>query len=83
MGFCFYLGPKVGWVHRNQGAGRDMWGHSNSYLGCPRFPRKEKFMGGASVVAYLEAVTHPAPCLRKMGFFEMDALAIRSLRPVS
>ena len=40
-------------------------------------------MGGASVVAYLEAVTQLASCLQKMSVFEMDALAIRSLMPVS
>jgi hypothetical protein len=66
-----------------QGTGRDMWGHSNSYLGCPVFPRKENLMGGASVAAYLEAVTQLATCLRKMSIFEMDALAIRSVMPVS
>ena len=47
------------------------------------FPRKENLMDGASVVAYLEAVTQPAPCLQKMSVFEIDTLAIRSLMPVS
>ena len=82
MGSRFYWGPKVGWLRRNQGAGSDMWGHSNSFLGCPGFPRKENLMDGASVVAYLEAVTQPAPCLRKMSVFEMDTVVIRSLMPV-
>ena len=40
-------------------------------------------MDGASVVAYLEAVTQPAPYLQKMSVFKIDTLAIRSLMPVS
>ena len=40
-------------------------------------------MDGASVVAYLEAVTQPAPCLQETSVFKMEALAIRSLMPVS
>ena len=40
-------------------------------------------MDGASVVAYLEAVTQLTPRLQKMSVFEIDTLAIRSLMPVS
>ena len=40
-------------------------------------------MDGASVVAYLEAVTQLTPRLQKTSVFEMDALAIRSLIPAS
>lgn len=82
IGVLLLFGSK-GRVVTQEPGGRKRHVGSNSYLGCPRFPRKENFMGGASMAAYLEAVTHPAPCLRKMGVFEMDALAIRSLRPVS
>ena len=52
-----FLGVQ-GWggvVKQEPGAGRDMWGHSHGYLGCPRFSRKENLMGEAGVGAYLEA----------------------------
>ena len=58
-----------GWggvVMQEPGAGRDMWGHSHGYLGCPGFSRKENLMGEAGVGAYLEASIQLTMCSCKM-----------------
>ena len=57
------LRSKLGWLGRNQRAGRDIWG----YLGSPRLSRKENVRGGAGLGAYLEAIIQLAKCLFKMG----------------
>ena len=60
------LESKGGVVKREPGAGRDRWGHSHGYLGCPRFSRKENLMGEAGVGAYLEADIQLTVCSCKM-----------------
>ena len=57
----------MGWLGRNQRAGRAMWGPSLGYLGFPRFSRKKNVMSGAGLGAYLEAVIQLAKCLFKTG----------------
>ena len=61
------LRSKLGWLGRNQRAGRDMWGPSLVYLGSPRLSRKENVRGGAGRGAYLEAVIQLTKYLFKMG----------------
>ena len=53
-------------MKREPGAGRDRWGHSHGYLGCPRFSRKENLMGEAGVGAYFEAGVQLTVCSCKM-----------------
>ena len=60
------LESKGGVVKREPGPGRDRWGHSHGYLGCPRFSRKENLMGEAGMGAYLEAGVQLTVCSCKM-----------------
>ena len=69
-GFHIYWGPSVGWLGRNQRAGRAMWGPSLGYLGFPRLSRKKNIMSGAGLGAYLEAVIQLAKCLFKTGVWK-------------
>ena len=56
----------MGWLSRDQGAGRDMWGPTHGYLGTQKLPKKENVMGEARLGAYLEVIIQLVMCLHKI-----------------